>query len=129
VLPGFATPDSARTTATEGLAAVEADPDGPDALPGLLRLVLSGGLSAALGKPEAGLAVFDLWRRVRLGARAELADRMAGAETLVSFGFWAGLAEPVRGLPDRPDLLTGLLAAETRQQPLGEGFATRGEEA
>jgi hypothetical protein len=128
-LPGVATPDGARQTATEVLAGIEADPDSPEALPALLALVLTGGLAAGLGRPEAGLAVFDLWRRVRLGARADLAARMAWAEMLVSFGFWAGLAEPVRGLPDRPDLLTGLLAAETRQQPLGEGFATRGEEA
>lgn len=125
-LAGFTSPAAAQATAAAALAAAEEAPSDPDAVLGLSILILSAGLAAGLDNPENGLPAFDLWRRVRLGAEPVLAGRMAQAETLLQFGFWSALSDPMPPRPDADDLLSDLLHAETRHQPLGEGFANRG---
>lgn len=122
-LRGFASPTESLATVSDQIDVALMARDA--ALP-LVSVALGAGLAAALSGPESGMGFFDRWARMRLTAEAELAATMAQVESMISFPFWAALAERDALARHRDDIVAEVLAPETRLEILGEGFADRG---
>jgi hypothetical protein len=73
-----------------------------------------------VGGNAAAMAWFDTWARLRVGADAARAGRLAEAEALCAFEFWAARAETALRRQTAPPLLAEAFSGLHMSRPRGE---------